>query len=224
MTTITSASTRPETATTIPDRVAATAGIAFVVLNVAGTFGAGSMPASDATPAKITAYFQDHTSALKVGQLAGALGVAALLWWFGAVWHRVRGDEPSRLSAVPVVSLSIALPLALLCGAIYSVLALRVDTLSASEVQLLWTLSAVIISVVAIGMGTFIAATCVLSHRNGAFPAWTNYLGGLAAVVFLANTTAMLTTSASVNSLTFVGFAGLCLWIVCVSGVLWQER
>jgi hypothetical protein len=141
------------------------------------------------------------------------------------VWQRVRQGETERsqLAAVPAVAISVALGLALLCGALYSVAALRIDALDASTVQLLWTLTTVVISVLGVAMGTFIAATCVLSHRNAALPAWTNYVGGLAALVFLAGSTAMLTTSPSVNALSLVAFAVMCVWIVSVSVALWNE-
>src|SRR2546429_7583587 len=86
MTTVTtSAPTRPLAARTQRDVGAALAGLAFVVLNVAGTLAAGSPPATDAPAAKVAAFFRDNASVIKAEQLLGALGVVALFWWFGAV-------------------------------------------------------------------------------------------------------------------------------------------
>ena len=84
---------------------AAIAGVAFVVLDVAGAFLPGAPPASDASAAKIAAYFHDHSGAIKAQLLLGGLGIAALMWWFGALWRmlsRAEGERP-RLAIVAAV-------------------------------------------------------------------------------------------------------------------------
>src|SRR6185369_13465006 len=119
-------------------------GVVFVVTSVASTFLPGAPPASDASAAKVAAYFQDHTGAIKAQQLVGAVGIVALLWWAGALWRflsRAEGGQP-RLTVVAALSLVAGLALAMLNGVLNSTAAIRVD--AANEFShLLWSMSLV---------------------------------------------------------------------------------
>jgi hypothetical protein len=224
MTTITrSASTRAESSTPTY-KGAALGGIAFVVLNVASFTLAGAPPATDAPTAKVVAFFNDHASAIKTEQLLGALGVVGLFWWFGAVAKLLRqhDDGAARLTTVAAVGLAVGVTLALLCGALYSTAAIRIDSLG-EGVQLLWTLAAVTIATAGLAMGTFITATCVVNQRSRLFPTWTNYLGGLAALAFLVGSVGITTDSNAVNSVGYLAFVLMSAWIVCVSVPLWRR-
>src|SRR4051794_21636530 len=116
MTTTTARETRqpiPDGRTTTTEasgvRLAAAAGVAFVVLSVASTFAAGSPPASDASTANIAAFFRDHSGGIKAQLLLGGFGLAALMWWFGALWrilNRAEREQP-RLSIVAAVAFAI---------------------------------------------------------------------------------------------------------------------
>ena len=83
-------------------RSAAIAGFAFVVLNVAGSLAPGAPPASNASAAKVAAYFADHSGAIKAQLLLGGIGIAALMWWLGGLWRlmsRAEGDRPASRSS-----------------------------------------------------------------------------------------------------------------------------
>src|SRR5258708_1919183 len=99
-------------------RTATAAGVAFVVLNIAGTFLPGTPPASDASTATIAAYFRDHSGAIKAQLLLGGLGIAALMWWFGALWRIMSRaeDEQPRLAVVAGIALASGLTLAIING------------------------------------------------------------------------------------------------------------
>ena len=155
-------------------------GFAFVVLNVVGTFLPGSPPASDASTAKIAAYFRDHSGAIKAQLLLGGLGIAALMWWFGALWRilsRAEGERP-RLAVVAAVSLVTGLTLALLNGAINATAAIR--AVNADTTHLFYSFSLVVIAAAGFGIGTLLIATSAVTYRARVTAPWISYLGWLA--------------------------------------------
>src|SRR5262245_41636787 len=116
-------------------RLAAASGVAFVVLSVASTFAAGSPPASDASAAKIAAYFHDHSGGIRSQMLLGGLGLAALVWWFGGLWRalsRAENERP-RLAIVAAVGLAIGGALAMVNGIIVATTALRVEDVATTN-------------------------------------------------------------------------------------------
>ena len=141
------------------------------MLNVVGTFAPGSPPASDASAAKVAAYFADHSGAIKAQLLLGGLGIAALLWWFGALWRmmsRAEGERP-RLAIVAAVALASGLTLALVSGIATSTAAIRAESLDTT--RLLYTMSLVAVSAAGFGIGLSILATCVLTYADAVRPA-----------------------------------------------------
>ena len=167
-------------------RTAAAAGIAFVVLDVIGTFLPGAPPASDASTAKIATYFHDHASGIKAQLLVGALGIIALVWWFGALWRmlsrrRSRAAAPRRRcrqwhSSSVWCSRS--------CRA-RSAPARRCTSASAETTRLLYSISLVTIAAAGLGIALFLFASCAVLYRSDAVPRWSNYAAWIAALAFL---------------------------------------
>jgi hypothetical protein len=203
-------------------RTAAAAGFAFVVLNVTGTFLPGAPPASDASAAKVAAYFRDHSGAIKAQQLLGGLGIVALMWWFGALWRvlsRAEGERP-RLAIVAAIALASGVAIALFSGAITATAAIRVDDVDTTH--LLWSLSLVGFATAAFSIATFLVAACVVTYRANIAPRWTGYLGGLAAVAFLVGSLGTVSDSNAINSAGLVAFLAWCVWTLAMSVVLWR--
>ena len=202
--------------------VAAVAGVAFVVLDVVGTFLPGTPPASDASAAKIATYFTDHSGAIKAQLLVGGLGIAALLWWFGTLWRmmsRAENERP-RLAMVAAVSLGAGLVLAMISTAIMTTAAIRVD--NADMTHLLYSLSLVIISAAGFAIATSLVATCIVTYRADIAPRWTSYLGWVAALAFLASTGGAVSAANIYNILAIVAFLVWCVWILAMSAVMWR--
>ncbi len=224
-------SATPVTANPIPvpegasgPRGAAVGGVMFVLLSVTSAFLPGAPPATDASAAKIAAYFRDHAGAVKAQQFIGGLGVIALLWWFGSLWRmmsRAEGERP-RLSVVAAASLVAGVTLAMLSGALTAAAAIRIGSIGEGS-QLLWTLSMVVISTAGFCISTFLVAVCLLNHRTGIAPAWTNYLGGAAALAFLVGSLGSATDANAVNVFNFVAFLAWSVWIVAVSVSMWRR-
>jgi hypothetical protein len=203
-------------------RSAAIAGVAFVVLNVAGTFAPGAPPASDASTAKIVSYFRDHSGGIKAQLLLGGLGIAALLWWFGALWemlHRSEGERP-RLAIVAAISLVSGLTLALVSGAINAAAAIRV--VNADTTHFLYSFSLVVIAAGGLAIGTSLFATCVVAYRTNIVPRWISSLGWVAALAFLVGSLGTVSDSSAVNGIGLVAFLVWCVWILAVSALMWR--
>jgi hypothetical protein len=204
-------------------RRAALAGLAFVVFSVASTVVAGAPPASDASTAKVTAYFRAHSGAIKVSLWLGGIGIMALLWWLGALWRmlsRAESDRP-RLTAVACISLGSALALAAGSGSFMAAGAQRIGDIG-DGAQLLYTLSLIFIAAAGFGVSMFLAATCTLSVRAKLFPVWTNVVGALAAAAFAAGTLAVTTDANAINVVNVAAFLCWCAWMVGVSISMWN--
>jgi hypothetical protein len=204
-------------------RSAAIAGFAFVVLNVVGALAPGSPPASNASAAKIAAYFADHSGAIKAQLLLGAIGIAALMWWLGGLWRlmsRAEGERP-RLAIVAAVALASGLTLALVSGIATSTAAIRAE--SVDTTHLLYTMSLVAVSAAGFGIGLSILATCVLAFRTQFVPRWTGYLGGVAALAFFVGGLGTVTDGSAVNTIAFIAFFVWSVWIVVISALMWNR-
>jgi hypothetical protein len=203
-------------------RTAAAGGVAFVVLNIVGTFLPGSPPATNASAAKIAAYFRDHPGAIKAQLLVGGLGVVGLWWWFGALWRmlsRAEGERP-RLAIVAAVSLATGVVLAMISTVFTAAAAIRVDNVDTTH--LLYSLSLVVVSAAGFGIATFLVAACIVLYRSDVAPRWTSYLGFAAALAFLGSTLGIVSTSNVFNVLGIIAFLIWCVWTLAISGVMWR--
>ena len=204
-------------------RSAAFAGVAFVVLTIAGTFAPGAAPASDASTAEIAAYFRDHSGAIKAQLLLGGLGIAALMWWFGALWRlmsRAEGERP-RLAIVAAVSLASALTLAIMNGVANATAAQRAA--SPETTHLLYTLSFVVIAAAGFGLGIFLTAASLVTYRSKLAPRWISVVGFAAAIAFVVGGLGTVSDGSTVNAIGLVAFLIWCVWILAMSTVMWRD-
>jgi hypothetical protein len=204
-------------------RLAAAAGVAFVVLSVAATFAAGSPPASDASAAKIAAYFHDHSGGIRSQMLLGGFGLAALVWWFGPVWRalsRAEHERP-RLAVVAAVGLAIGTALAMVNGIVVATAALRAD--DPATTHLLYTFSLVAISAAGLGIGTFLLATNTVTYRARVTSRWVSVLGLVAALAFFASSIGTVTDAQAYTVVGLGAFFVWCVWILAVSATLWRS-
>jgi hypothetical protein len=205
------------------ERYAAVGGIVFVVLNVIGALLPGAPPASDASAAKITQYFQDHTGAIEAAQIFLGVGVIGLVWWFGSLWRMmVRAEDGRpRMAIVALLGLAAAVGLVLLSGALTSTTALRIDDVGGGS-RLFYVLAGVVIATAGFGIVAFLGAVCALSYRTNFLPQWSTYLGWLAAAGFLGASLGSASDNAAFFVLGFISFLVWCVWIVGVSVVMWR--
>lgn len=200
------------------ERSAAAAGFVFVAIGVVSSFLPGTPPASDASAAKVAAYFRDHAGAIEAQQVIGMLGIVALLWWFGSLWgaiDRIEGERPV-IAAVAAVSLAVGVAMAVASGAMTATAAMRVGSIGEGS-QLLWTLSLVTIASAGFAIASFVGAVCVVNLQGTIAPTWTNALGAIAALAFVVAGVGAGTDASSVNVFGLLAFLVWCGWIVAVT-------
>ena len=203
-------------------RAAAVAGLAFVVLNVAGTLIAGAPPAANASASKIATYISDHAGALRAELLLGGLGIAALWWWLGALWRmlsKVEGERP-RLALTAAVALAIGSALALVSAVFMATAAVR--PIDVDTAHLLFSLSLITISAAGFGIAVFLIATCTVTARATSTPRWTAFLGYLAAAAFLVGTLGVVSDASVYSAVATVAFFVWCVWIAAMSVLMWR--
>lgn len=206
------------------EKYAALGGVAFVVLSVVGTFMAGSPPAADDSAAEIADWFSDNAGAIQASQFVTGLGVIALIWWSGSLFRKMARAEEGRprLSVVAIVGFVFGGVFALMCGAIMSATALRIDEIGEGA-QVFYAIASVTIATSAFGIVAALSAVNALSLRTKMLPQWLAYAGMLAAVLFLVGSIGTATDAGAFMFLGMLGFLVWSIWILGVSYEMWKH-
>jgi MFS family permease len=207
-------------------RYAALGGIAFVVLNVAGTFIAGAPPSLDDSPQKVAEYFSDNAGALQAAQYLAGIGAIGLFWWFGSLWRRMTRNEAERprLAVVALIGLVFGGVFALASGAVTSMTAMRIDDLSPEAARIFWALAYVLIGTSGFGIVAMLAAVSALSYKTNMLPQWLTVIGWVAAAGFLV---ASVSAASDADVFGFIGLSSFllwCIWIVAISLLMFREE
>lgn len=205
------------------EKYAALGGVLFVVLNIIGSIAMGSPPKTDDSNVKILAWFVDKESGIKLALFLGGLSVIALLWWFGSLWRRMAAAEGGshRLSVVAFAGLVGSGVAWMTSSAIQSAVAFRTDDLG-EAVGFFYMLSIAMMGVAGFFVATHLIAVNVLAMRTKMLPAWSTYLGLLAAAGFLVSTLGTLSESGAFMAIGMISFLVWALWIIVVSAHLWR--
>ncbi|MDO8391433.1 MAG: DUF4386 family protein [Actinomycetota bacterium] len=205
------------------EKYAALGGVLFVVLNVAGSIAMGSPPKTDDSNTKILEWFVDKESGIKLALFLGGLSVIALLWWFGSLWRRMTAAEGGRhrLSVIALTGLVGSGVAWMTSAAIQGAVASRTVDLG-EAVGFFYALSGGMMSVAGFFLVAHLIAVNGLSMRSTLFPAWTAYLGLLAAAGFLVSTLATLKESGPFMLIGLISFLVWAVWILAVSAHMWR--
>jgi hypothetical protein len=197
-------------------RVAALAGIGYVVLAVVLGVLEGSPPAPSASEAEVTAYIAGNRAGSGVGLWLFGLAAVALLWWFGELWARMATAENGmpRLAIVSATGLVLGGTMSFASAVLLATLAL-VD--QPESVVTLNAIAALFVTTAGFGLGAHLIATSVLAARSKMFGNWLVGLGFASAVGFLAAGVLGAVLDDEVPNL--VSLTGFGLWLVWIVGV-----
>ena len=206
------------------EKFAALGGVAFVVLNVAGTIAQGAPPSSDDTNDEVLKWFVDNESGIKVAAFLGALSIIALLWWFGSLWRRMSRAESGnhRLSILALGGLVGGGALFAASTAVLATVAIQVHEVPADGAKFFYVLSTAMLSMAGAFIATHLAAVNVLGMRTRFLPAWVSLLGLLAAAFFLVSALGVTTDADPVMLFGLLGFVAWSIWILGVSAHMWR--
>jgi hypothetical protein len=190
-------------------------GLVFVVLIVVGIVLLVDGP-SDASPAKMTAYYQSssHRMHTNIGWILTGLGLFALIWFVAALRERVRESEQGDtfLSTVVLVGGTVYVAVGMAAIAVADGIKTMSDDTYHHQVYsgLIHAASdAVYVMIVtgAVGMAALIFATSIAVRRYAILPRWVSWFGFVAGV-------------AAIFSLFFFTMMVWLLWVAVVSVTL----
>ena len=130
------------------EKLAVLGGVAFVVLNIAGSILQGAPPASGDTNEEVLDWFADNDSGIKVSVFLAALSIIGLIWWFGSLWRRMSAAEDGnhRLSVVALIGLGGSGAMFGVHAAILAAVAINVDDVSADAAKFFLVMSSTVLS------------------------------------------------------------------------------
>jgi hypothetical protein len=207
------------------DRVIRAAGLAavlFVVLILISAFVAGAPPSADASADKIRAFLVDHRSALLISNFLGLLAIPLVVWFVVVLREVVLGDRlANALGTAAVAGILITAPMAMAGGAI-SVSPLYADgvagKLGDDTVRIVFEAQNLLFASTSAGIVLFAVAAALAIRRSGALPAYTMWVGLLAAAL---NVVAMFSTlSAGASGVGFLGLIGFALFLLVAGGTM----
>jgi hypothetical protein len=168
------------------DRLAATAGIAFVVVFVASFFSATEPPDSRDSNAEWVSYFANHHRATLIS--AVLLGAAAMffIWFAGSLAAALRNAGEPRLGAVAfgggITIAALGTGVASLEGALTYRIAMDSPANVKAFVDFAFALQVLISFPIAVLLG----ATAIAAWRSAAFPLWWAAFSGAGSVVMVS--------------------------------------
>src|SRR5438132_649143 len=201
-------------------RWAALGGILYVVLFIVGTILMFSgEPDSDASPAKVIAYYSDsgHRDRIQLGWLVAGLGIFTFLWVLSSLRRTVRRHEGEDgfLTALTTIGGAVYATLA------FAAIAINVGIRTMSDDTYHHTVfpglihaaddaSYVLHATGGAGASAMIIAASLAALRAAVVPKWAGWLGVAAGILALA-------------SIFFFPQAAIALWILIVSGLLFAR-
>ena len=196
-------------------RWAALGGIAYVVLFIVGTILLFSgEPGSDASPAKVIAWYSDsgHRDRINFGWLAAGLGVFFFLWFLSALRRTVRrleGDD-GFLTGLTTIGGGVYAALTLAGLAVNDGIRTMSDDTYHHQVfpgliHAADDAGYVLHATGGAGAAAMIIAASLAALRAAAVPSWAGWLGVAAGILALA-------------SIAFFPQAAIAIWILVVSG------
>jgi hypothetical protein len=206
-------------------RLAAVAGVGFVVLNLAGGVIHGSEPDPTASVAAITAFYRHHHSAIIGSLLVGAIASLFLLLVAVVVADRLRAADRRLAAAVVLASFAAGMAASILSGAVEIGLAqTAVHTSNPSFVRGAYSW------VVTLNTSPYLflalASLAIVLGGRGVLPRWFLWVNVLVAVLTLLGGIAVGTSGFfASNDGGAIVFAGLALyvWALTAGWILWRR-
>jgi len=208
------------------DRFDAAAGIAAVVLVIAGALIPGEPPLLTDEIGEVREFLTDKRDDIQAGAFIGGLSAVPFLWFLGALRAHLRRFEvgPGGLSAVAFGAGLVLLALVLVGNGLLVAATLHTDELGDAGVRALYDAQGYVFTMTAFPVAALIAATSASGLRNLSLP---RSLGFGGAAIAAAEIIAALTLYGEDDSFLSIGGAGgvvafllFLAWVVGTSIVL----
>ena len=168
-------------------RYAPLAGLAFVVLTVVAFLIVGDTPDTDATTAKVVAFWHSNKDEGFISSIIGALAGLALAWFAGSLRAHLARFEPAanRLANVSFGGGLIAAAGILIALNLQFAVVDTVGDVPPVVTQTLFVLSDDFFMPIVGGLAVMLTAAGIVGLRHGAFPGWLAWAGIVLAIAGL---------------------------------------
>jgi hypothetical protein len=186
-------------------------GIGFLALVVIAFIISGETPDVNDSPQKVLDFYKNNDSEQVWASALLAWATVFFLFFLGVLRTTLRAAEngPARLSAVAFGG-GVVLAIGMLSFAGFSfALGDAADDLSPDAAQALNVLNSDFFFPVAVGLGTLMIATGIISIRSRVLPAWLAWIALVIGIVAL-------------TPIGFFAFLVFLLWTLIVSILLWR--
>jgi hypothetical protein len=206
-------------------RVAAIAGMAFVVFLVVAIVLTIPAPMPDKSAAKIANWFAENRGAVFTSSVFGGLSTVVFLWFLGYLHHRLSGLEGGAraVSSIVLTSGIATVTIATMSGLPFAALAVTAGrpgvTPSEGIVHMLADLNGLGLTLIGFGLTVFLAA---LELSQGALtPRWAGRVAYAGAILNLVGSVAgfFVSKSGKGNPVGIAGLIGLILFLVTVVAI-----
>lgn len=207
------------------ERLAATSGLAFIVLFIVAIAIPGRPPDLDAAATKFEAYILNNARDLKISAILIGLAAVAWIWFSACVAGRLRTAGEQRLAAVAFGGAITVVAMQAVTTGITLGLAYETALGPTPNARELYTVATIIGTLAAFPFAAFTAATAIASWRSKVFPQWYTALTGLGTVAFLVAGGALQSSGfyAPDGTYTMIINIVFMVWVVLTSGVLWMQ-
>ena len=168
------------------DRLAATSGIAFVVLFIVSFFTATKPPDSTDSNSEWVTYFLNHHRATLISAVLIGAAVVFFIWFAGSVGVALRNAGEQRLAMVALGGGFVTAAIGIVIGGVQGALAYRIALDSPANVKAFVDLAYALGVLISFPVAVFIGATAIASWRSGVFPRSWAGLSGVAAVIMVS--------------------------------------
>lgn len=205
-------------------RLAALAGVAFVILDIAGGVIHGSPPSLTASAAQITHFYRAHHSAVIVSLLMAAIASVLLIVWAAVLAGELRTAGRRAAAGVLLASMAALAAVSVLSGGIeIGVAQTAVHSTNPSFVSGAYSWAASLNS--APSLFVALAAAAVVIDGRGVLPRWFIWLTAVVGVFNLLGGVAVgasgFFASNDGGAIVFAGLA-LSVWALAAGWVLWR--
>ncbi len=207
-------------------RLTASAGILLTIFFIVGLSLPGAPPKADDSLREIANFFVDKRGSILAGDFFVGFGCLFLLVFAGGVRRHLRaaaqGDDGLAESSFGGAVAGVAL---LLAGtALFNAIAFKAAGIG-QPLRADYDATNALFATAGFPFALFFGGAAWAAARAGAFPAWVNWLGGLAALAQLLGGLVLFTKSGFFAGGGEIGFLAPLvgtIWALCVSMLLWR--
>jgi hypothetical protein len=208
------------------DRVAASSGIAAVVLIAVGFASSGSNPSWTASGSTIAQSVASHHDSGLASVIIVGLGLMALIWFAATLGSVLRANGEDRLGSVVLAGAAVFVSIFAIAGVVRLTLFYGSAGGDPQLTKTLFQMQALATSLAFLPLALVIFASAVAAARSKILPGWYAGISGLAALLIVVGvgTVAQSGAFSPNGGYSFIALLALAIWLLVTSILLMRGR